>query len=131
MSVPRTLAAVALGLVLATVPFLRYASGEHVHGKPHMDHSPHHGGQLGMTGDHHVEIVRRDGRIEVFVSDAHRRPVDATSGRLTFADDKVVMLDRAEGKLVGADVPDASEVEVEATLNDGTKLAIAFALAGP
>ena len=131
MSTLQLASAVALGLVLATTPFLRYASGEHVHGKPHMDHSPHHGGQLGMTGDHHIEIVRRDGRIEIFVSDAHRRPVATKGGRLTFEGDKVVVLDRAEGKLVCADMADAREVEVEATLVDGTTLAVGFALAKP
>lgn len=128
MSVLRIVSALALGLVLATFPFLRYAAGEHDHGKPHMDHTPHHGGQLGMTGDHHVEIVRREGRIEIFVSDAHRRPIEAASGKLTFEGDKVVPLDRAEGKLVCADIEAARDVEVEATLTDGTKLEIAFAL---
>ncbi len=131
MSVLRFVSAVALGLVLATVPFLRYAASEHDHGKAHMDHTPHHGGQLGMVGDHHVEVVRRNGRVEVFVSDAHRRPVDAASGRLVFAGDKTVVLDKAEGKLVGADVASARELEVETTLDDGTKLVVAFAFPKP
>ncbi len=131
MSVLRFVSAVALGLVLATVPFLRYAASEHDHGKAHMDHTPHHGGQLGMVDDHHIEVVRRDGRVEVFVSDAHRRPVDAASGRLVFAADKTVALDKAEGKLVGADVASARELGVEATLADGTKLVVAFAFPKP
>ena len=128
MTALRLVAAVALGLVLGASPFLRYAVGEHVHGKPHMDHAPRHGGQLGMVGDHHVEIVRRDGRVEVYVSDAYRRPVEATRGKLVFQGDKIVELGRAEGRLVGEDVASAREVEVEATLVDGTRLVIAFVL---
>jgi hypothetical protein len=127
MGLLRFISAVALGLVLATIPFLRYAASEHDHGKAHMDHTPHHGGQLGMVGDHHVEVVRRNGRVEVFVSDAYRRPVEAVSGRLVFAGDKTVAMERAEGKLVCEDVASARELEVEATLTDGTKLAVSFA----
>jgi hypothetical protein len=92
-----------------------------------MDHTPHHGGQLGMVGDHHVEVVRRNGRVEVFVSDAHRRPVEAVSGHLVFVGDKAVAMESSEGKLVCEDVASARELEVEATLTDGTKLAVTFA----
>jgi hypothetical protein len=127
MSLLRFISAVALGFVLATTPFLRYAASEHDHGKAHMDHTPRHGGQLGMVGDHHVELVRRDGRVEVYVSDAYRRPVEAVSGRLVFAGDKTLAMERAEGKLVCEDVASARELEVEATLGDGTKLAVSFA----
>src|SRR5512139_186450 len=77
------LTAVVAGLVLATFPFLHYA---HLggHGEAHADHEPHHGGQLGMVGDHHIELVRHRGQIQVFVSDASRRPVQPAQGWITF-----------------------------------------------
>jgi hypothetical protein len=44
--------------------------------KPHADHKPRHGGVVTMSGDRHVEIVvRRDGFIQLFVSDAVRAPI--------------------------------------------------------
>jgi hypothetical protein len=44
--------------------------------KPHSDHRPHHNGVVMMNGDNHVElIVRKDGVIEVFVTDAVRTPI--------------------------------------------------------
>jgi hypothetical protein len=128
MSKLRFLTAVVAGLALATLPFLHYAIGDHVHGTPHMDHSPHHGGQLGMSGDHHVEIVRERGRVEVFVSDAHRRPLDVVKGRATFDGTTVVSLAREEDRLVGYDVGSAHEVQVQAELGDGTKVTIDFVL---
>ncbi|MCC7540677.1 MAG: hypothetical protein IT379_30960 [Deltaproteobacteria bacterium] len=42
----------------------------------HEDHTPRHGGQLGMQGDVHIELVSRpDGRHQVFLSDALRVPI--------------------------------------------------------
>ena len=122
--------AVVAGLVLATLPFLRYAVGDHVHGRPHMDHTPHHGGQLGMVGDHHVEVVRVSGRLEVFVSDAHRRPLDVASGRATFDGVTALPLELADGRLVGDDVGYARDLEVQAELSDGTSVTIDFVLPG-
>jgi len=127
----RTVSAIIAGVLLATLPFWRYAAGEHDHGKAHGDHSPHHGGQLGMVGNHHVEVLRSGGRLEVFVSDAHRRPVDATSGRVVFDAGMVVTLAPAEGRLVGNDFTSAHELEVEASLTDGTSLTIAFVFPKP
>src|SRR5262249_1388397 len=53
---------------------------------PPTDHSPKHGGMLGMQGDRHVELVeRRGGEIEVYVYDAWTRPIDlkGASGTVT------------------------------------------------
>jgi hypothetical protein len=53
-----------------------------VKGKPHMDHHPRHGGLFGMDGDHHLElVVKKDGRIEVYVYDAWTDPLNVSKGR--------------------------------------------------
>jgi hypothetical protein len=46
---------------------------------PH-DHSPHHGGIVGMSGDKHVELASAHTMISVWPSDRCRRPLPA-SGR--------------------------------------------------
>lgn len=55
----------------------------------HADHDPRHGGQLGMQGDVHVELVARpDGLHRVYLSDALRVPIapgSATDASLRFA----------------------------------------------
>ncbi len=46
--------------------------------QPHGDHEPRHGGVVTMVGDHHVEIVvRREGTILLYPTDAIRRPIPA------------------------------------------------------
>lgn len=59
--------------------------GAHDHGahgggsdpKAHQDHNPRHGGVVTMEGDNHVEIVvGPDGAVDLFVSDAVRKPID-------------------------------------------------------
>ncbi len=43
----------------------------------HADHSPHHGGQVAMQGDVHVELVSDGaGRWRAFLSDAYRKPIE-------------------------------------------------------
>ena len=59
-------------------------AGQSGHG--HMDHSPRHGGLLGMRGDLHIEVVASaqagGGAFSVFLSDAFRAPLrtDGVSG---------------------------------------------------
>ena len=56
------LAAIACGLALAGLPFFQSGLGSRGHGGVlHMDHAPHHGGQLLMLGNHHLEIVEKGG----------------------------------------------------------------------
>jgi hypothetical protein len=120
----RFLAALVTGLTLATVPFLRYA---HLGAtEAHVDHEPHHGGILGMAGDHHVELCRRRGRVEVFVSDAARRPVRARAGRVVADGTRAVALAWRDHRLQGADVPDATRMDVEVALAGGERISVAF-----
>src|SRR5437899_12813494 len=51
------------------------ASGPGVH-----DHTPHHGGVVGMAGDLHLEaLAAPDGRVRVYLTDFWRRPLPAAS----------------------------------------------------
>lgn len=85
--VPRMLgrtAAVALGLALGALPFVQYGVDAGHGSGAHADHTPHRGGVLQMTGDHHLEVVLSAEGIRVFVSDAWRRPIRADSAFARF-----------------------------------------------
>jgi hypothetical protein len=80
--------AVACGLALAGLPFFQSGLGGRGHGGAlHMDHAPHHGGKLLMLGNHHLEIVEKQGELELFVSDAERRPVRPEAATIAFDTD--------------------------------------------
>jgi hypothetical protein len=117
--------AAAAGLFLATLPFWRYLPLGGVLGA-HMDHEPRHGGQLGMTGDHHIEVVRRRGQVEVFVSDALRLPIAPASGVVIFDRGTPAPLTWENHRLIAPDRPAASEIEVRVRLHDGKQLALSF-----
>jgi hypothetical protein len=121
----RLAAAVAAGLVFAALPFLRYAPLGGRGGAP-ADHAPHPGGQLGMTGEHHVELRRAGGRVEVFVTDAWRRPVWPRDAQVVFDGARPVPLQRVDDRLVAPDEATARTLEVVAVLADGTPLAVTF-----
>lgn len=125
MSAARLAFALGLGAFLGAAPFLRYA-GVGTRGEAHADHAPRHGGQLGMVGDHHLEVVRRGGRVEVFVSDAWRRPLSARTGHLRFDRAATRTLSRHGEQLIGPDIPDSREIEASVTLPDGTELVLSF-----
>lgn len=126
MNVVHAAGALAAGLLVGTMPLWRYASHGAAAGVPHADHASWYGGALGMSGDHHVELVRRAGRVLVWVSDARRRPVEPRAVWATFdgADRKALAPER--GRFTGADVPGAGTVDVEAVLADGTRVAVGF-----
>ena len=102
MSRLRVVGAVAFGLVLASLPFLQYGTGGGHRHSPgaHADHEPRYGGQLGMTGDHHLELVQRAEHVEVFVSDALRRPLRVTRGTVRFDDGAVVPMQWRRDRLI-------------------------------
>jgi hypothetical protein len=129
MSAARLCLAVAAGLGLATLPFLHYAPfGD---GEPHADHEPRHGGQLGMAGEHHIELVRRRGTVEVFVSDARRRSVDVAAGWAVFDRGERIALRALGDRLVGPDRSDAREIEAVVVLTGGSRLAVSFDVTDP
>jgi hypothetical protein len=123
----RVAAALATGLALATVPFLRYAHPGAV--EAHADHEPHHGGILGMAGDHHIELRRGRGTIEAFVSDAVRRPVRPRDGWVVVDGRRRIALGWRNHRLQGADVAGASRMDVAVALADGETLSVGFDVA--
>ena len=125
MSPTRWIVAIAAGSLLATLPFWPYLPLGGAVG-PHVDHEPRHGGQLGMVGEHHIEVVRHRGRVEVFVSDAMRRPVRPRAGHIVFDGEQETPLTWANHRLSGVDHPAAREIDAHVTLSDGTEIAISF-----
>ncbi len=79
-------AAVAFGLGLFAMPFLRYGlGGGHSHAAgPHSDHGARHGGHLVMLHDYHLELVEHRDSIELYLSDAFRRPLRPDSCAVAF-----------------------------------------------
>jgi hypothetical protein len=126
----RYLGTILVGALLAAAPFLRYSAVGGL-GEAHRNHEARHGGQLGMVGDHHLELVRRAGEVEVYLSDAWRRPLVPVAGQLVFDRVHPTELRWVGHRLVGADRADARTVEATVVLDDGTRLALGFDLDPP
>lgn len=127
MTAPRIALAVVAGLIVASLSFWHYAAPPGS-SAPHGDHEPWYGGQLGMVGDHHIELVRGERDTEVYVSDASRRPVRPASASVVVDGGSPIDL-RPEGDAVVADTPlQGREATVTAVLSDGRRLEISFDL---
>jgi hypothetical protein len=104
----------------------RPAPGPGVH-----DHTPHHGGVVGMAGDRHLEaLAAADGALEVWVTDFWRRPLSVAdaSGSVTLelpdGDRRLALAPTADRlvasgpRLEAAEVTARIEVTVEGTAVD-------------
>jgi hypothetical protein len=65
---------VTLALLLAASPAAM--AGAH-------DHAPEHGGKLVESGHHHLEIVAKDGALEVYVEGEDGKPEDVAAAKAT------------------------------------------------
>jgi hypothetical protein len=63
------------------------AVGMHSH-----DHTPLHGGKVGMYGNYHLEYLVHDGEYQVWVTDEHRNPVRSAVTGTVHNGDRVVAL---------------------------------------
>jgi hypothetical protein len=120
----RVAAAVGAGLVLAALPFLHYASFGPA-AAAHADHEARYGGQLGMVDDHHIELRRRNGLVEAFVSDARRGGVQPRAGWVVFDRRGREPLRWNGHHLIGTDQREARETEVIVVVDD-RRLALSF-----
>lgn len=84
------------------------------------DHTPMHGGAVGMWAETHVELVRADGTLRFFVSDARRAPITAgVSGAMVIGEERVPLtFDATTGALSGVATGDITgkPVTLEATV---------------
>jgi hypothetical protein len=114
----RRLGAIVLGVGLAAAPFARYRFAA-PHPTAHADHGAHHGGIVGMVGEVHLEVVRRTGVIEIFPTNAYRRPLVARGGRVSFPGGQSVPLAWHADRLRAQDDPTARAAGCEVILADG------------
>lgn len=123
----RRAGAVAVGLALGATWFVRYGAGG-AHGDAHQDHTAHHGGIVGMVGDVHMEIVRADDALSVYLSDAYRRPLRARGGTAAFEHGPTISLTWNGASLSAPDVPQSVFVTCTAHLANGTTVEMSVAL---
>ena len=137
MRAARVALAVVAGVVVGGLSFWHYAAppGSPVHGDQgsptsHVDHEPWYGGQLGMVGDDHIELVRTERGTEVYVSDAWRRPVKPASAWVVVDGGPHIDLQPDEDAAVSETQLKGREATVTAVLKDGRRLEVSFALDG-
>ena len=122
--------AAAVGLGLGALIFVRYGWLAPPRAA-HTDHAPRHGGVLGMVGDVHMEIVRRDGAIHVYLSDAHRRPLRAEGGQIAFEGGPAVPLVWDQDHLTAPDDRRFDFVTCTVVLGTGEELNMSAFLGSP
>jgi hypothetical protein len=123
----RTTTAVLAGVVLFTLPFQLYLHGGSHHDRgaePHADHDARHGGTLVMVDDHHLEIVMTNGRVEVYVTDSLRRPVQPTGGNVVFDEGTTRDLTWESYRLTAGTPAAFAWADYEVWLESGAVLAI-------
>lgn len=140
MRAARIALAVLAGVVVASLSFWHYAAppgsrlshGDSRAGGPsvaHDDHEPWYGGQLGMVGDDHIELVRNERGTEVYVSDAWRRPIRPAEAWVVVDGGPRIGLDPEDDELVSETQLHGHEATVTAVLSDGRRLEVSFPLA--
>lgn len=77
-----------------------------------------------MVGETHLEIVRHGEDIEIYLSDAYRRPMNAVGGRISFGDEPATALVWNEDRLSAHDDPRFDVVTIQVRFPDGTDLDI-------
>lgn len=98
---------------------------------PHGDHTPHHGGMVLMNGDVHYEVVLgRDGRHQIWFSDAMRNELPASIASGVTLE---VMRPGAASETVQLTIDDAGEAWVATARpleGDGIMVKVRYALQG-
>lgn len=123
--------ALLAGTLLFALPFLQSGVGsDHAHGSSHMDHRPHHGGWLLMLGNHHLEVVERAGILELYVSDAQRRPLRPLSATIVFDEGREQTLEWSGYRLVVSKPAYYDWADYRVVLADAPALAIRLPAGG-
>lgn len=112
------LAAACFGIIIST--FSVIAAEEHTHvGK--------HGGKVVESGHHHLEIVARDGTLEVHVSDEDGKPEDLRDVKATAA---VLSGGKKTDVTLAADAANVLKGTGEFAASKGTTIVITLTLPG-
>ncbi len=121
-------AATVLGLGLFVMPFLRYGlGGGHSHAAgPHSDHGARHGGHLVMLHDYHLELVEQQDAVELYLSDAFRRPLRPASCEANFDNHPPTPCEWRSHRSVVAKPIDAKSGVYQVWVDDGAPLMLKF-----
>ena len=118
--------ALVAGAILFALPFVQSGLGDgHADGgASHMDHAAHHGGSLLMLGNHHLEVVEGMQTLELYVSDAGRRPLRPDAATVVFDSGEQQSLEWSGYRLVARKPAHYEWADYRITLPDGPPLSI-------